>query len=203
MSKYSQSNQDSMEGKKSQFYLANNLYEGVKYVWVKGKDYTVLKPFLGVAEGVVSKVARFTTGSEDLGMLDKNTIKPGLEVIDKNVIDPVICKMNKTFAPIVKQREEIVRLENLYEGAKFMWMKGKHYSILKPFLGAAEDVVSKVARITTGSEDLEILDKNTIKPGLAIIDKKIIIPALGKGEKVSKSFIHLVTKNEIEKLGGE
>merc|ERR1712150_218028 len=104
--------------------------------------------------------------------------------MDEKVINPLILKMGS----IVEQREEILKLESAYEGCKTIWVKGKDYSIVKPFMGVAEGCLMKVAGMTTGSEDLEMLEKKSIKPRIVNIDQKFISPALGKGEEVAKRF---------------
>mmetsp|Transcript_15587 Transcript_15587/g.22204 ORF Transcript_15587/g.22204 Transcript_15587/m.22204 type:complete len:304 (-) Transcript_15587:203-1114(-) len=90
------------------FDVVGHVYEGVKSAWAFGKDVIVFRPFMGAAECVAGKVLNITTGVESLDAADRN-IKPHLEGIDKDILDPAIIKLWSLISPIVGKGDEVVK----------------------------------------------------------------------------------------------
>ncbi len=97
----------------SHYDVVDHVYEGAKSAWAMGKDVSifniaVLKPFLGVAEGVATKILSVAAGVDSLDTVDKN-IKPHLKGIDHDLVDPAIVKLWSIIGPIIGKGDEIVK----------------------------------------------------------------------------------------------
>lgn len=95
------------------FDVVDHVYEGAKSIWAKGKDVSVfnvafLKPFLGVAENVATKVLSVATGTDSLDSVDKN-IKPRLKDFDYGLVDPALVKLWKFLEPIVGKGDQMFK----------------------------------------------------------------------------------------------
>ena len=95
------------------FDVVDHVYEGAKSIWAKGKDVSVfnvafLKPFLGVAENVATKVLSVATGTDSLDSVDKN-IKPRLKDLDYGLVDPALVKLWKILEPIVGKGDQMFK----------------------------------------------------------------------------------------------
>ena len=88
--------------------MIEHVYEGAKTAWGIGKDFVVFKPFMGLAEGVASRVVFVTTGVESLELMDKSII-PHIKGIDTDILDPAIEKLLAVLSPIIGKGEEVVK----------------------------------------------------------------------------------------------
>jgi len=95
------------------FDVVDHVYEGAKSIWAIGKDVSmfniaILKPFMGIAEDVATKVLSVATGADSLDSVDKN-IKPRLKDLDYGLIDPAIVKLWKILEPFVGKGDEMFK----------------------------------------------------------------------------------------------
>jgi hypothetical protein len=93
--------------------VVDHVYEGAKSAWAMGKDVSifhiaVFKPFLGVAEGVATKILSVAAGVDSLDTVDKS-IKPHLKGIDHDLVDPAIQKLWSIIGPIIGKGDEVVK----------------------------------------------------------------------------------------------
>lgn len=93
--------------------VVDHVYEGAKCAWAMGKDVSIfniaiLKPFMGAAEGVATKILSVAAGVDSLDTVDKN-IKPHLKGIDHDLLDPAILKLWNILGPILGKGDEIVK----------------------------------------------------------------------------------------------
>jgi hypothetical protein len=93
--------------------VVDHVYEGAKTAWAMGKDVAIfnvaiLKPFMGVAEGVATKILSVATGVDSLDTVDKS-IKPHLKGIDHDLVDPAILRLWSILGPIFGKGDEIVK----------------------------------------------------------------------------------------------
>lgn len=93
--------------------VVDHVYEGAKSAWAMGKDVSifhiaVLKPFLGVAEGVATKILSVAAGVDSLDTVDKS-IKPHLKGIDHDLVDPAIQKLWSIIGPVIGKGDEVVK----------------------------------------------------------------------------------------------
>jgi len=91
---------------KVSFDVSQHIYEGAKGVWSFGKGIFIVKPFLGIAEGMASKVVG-VVGS-DLESVDKNLIKPKLVGLDTVLINPIVGAVVGVVTPAVQTAGNVV-----------------------------------------------------------------------------------------------
>jgi hypothetical protein len=91
-----------------EFDVVDHVYEGAKSVWSFGKGIIVFKPFMGVAEGVATKVLSITTGVSSLEDADKG-IKCALSGVDKEFIDPAILQLWSLLEPIIGKGDDVLK----------------------------------------------------------------------------------------------
>ena len=90
------------------FDVVDHVYEGVKSAWATGKNIAIFKPFMGVAEGVATKLLSVATGVDSLNAADQN-IKPHVHGIDTAFIDPAIVKLWSLLEPILGKGDEVIK----------------------------------------------------------------------------------------------
>ena len=85
---------------------AEKIYEGAKDAWAWGKGVMVVSPFLGMAEGIASKVVQ--VAGTDLESLD-GQIKPHLSKLDEGILNPAIDAVVGIVLGAVGKSEEILK----------------------------------------------------------------------------------------------
>jgi len=90
------------------YEVVDHVYEGAKSAWATGKNIVIFKPFMGMAEGVTTKLLSLATGVDSLDAADHN-IKPHLQGIDKSFIDPALVKLWSLLEPILAKGDEVVK----------------------------------------------------------------------------------------------
>jgi hypothetical protein len=85
---------------------AEKAYDTAKSVWGWGKSVTILSPFLGLAEGVASKVA--TMAGTSLDSVD-GSIQHQLEVLDGKYLNPAIAAIVNMLMGTVNKSEEVLK----------------------------------------------------------------------------------------------
>merc|ERR1711920_1144492 len=100
------------------YAVSQQVYDGVKAAWGYGCEFTVVKPFLKMGEGIAGKVLNLATGIH----LEKGDeeIKPKLAEFDDAFINPAIARLVGALNPIVGKTDETLRpminimVKNLY-----------------------------------------------------------------------------------------
>jgi hypothetical protein len=111
---------------------AEKAYDAAKGVWAWGKGVFVMKHFLGIAEGLASKVVGMTGSTlEDLD----HAIMPRLQDWDDSLLNPVLQAVVGTILGAAKKSEE--------------FFKPVIFAILKPIGLIKEDESSSEPELTT------------------------------------------------------
>lgn len=106
------------DSEEAHFDVSQHVYDGVKAAWGYGCEFTVVKPFLKMGEGIAGTVLNLTTGI-DLEKGDEE-IKPKLAEFDDAFINPAIARLVGALNPIVGKTDETLRpminimVKNLY-----------------------------------------------------------------------------------------
>lgn len=90
------------------YEMADQVYEKAKKAWSFGKGVSVLKPIMGLAEGVAAKAFSVTVGVDDLEKADI-LIRGHLNSLDKDLVDPAINRLLEVISPYVKKGDDIVQ----------------------------------------------------------------------------------------------
>jgi hypothetical protein len=85
---------------------AEKVYDTAKSVWSWGKTVTILSPFLGIAEGVATKVASMAGTSLD--SVD-GSIQNQLEALDGKYLNPAIAAIVNMLMGTVTKSEEVLK----------------------------------------------------------------------------------------------
>jgi len=99
------------------YEMADQVYEKAKKAWSFGKGVSVLKPIMGLAEGVAAKAINVTVGVDDLEKVDI-LIRGQLNSLDKDLVDPAINRLWEVISPYVKKGDDIVQTIIRLKGKK-------------------------------------------------------------------------------------
>lgn len=88
--------------------LSLHALDAAKNVWAFGKGTFVLKPFIGLAESIVTTVLNSTVGM-DLPELETEFIRPNLENLDGALLNPAITSAVNFVHPWFNKTEELVK----------------------------------------------------------------------------------------------
>jgi len=86
--------------------IAQNVYKGAKGIWSWGKEKTPFSPFLGLAEGVASKV--IGVAGSNLEEID-GTIQPQLAGLDSKFLNPTLYAIVELILGGVSKSENFIR----------------------------------------------------------------------------------------------
>lgn len=89
------------------YAVSQQVYDGVKAAWGYGCEFTVVKPFLKMGEGIAGKVLNLATGIH----LEKGDeeIKPKLAEFDDAFVNPAIARLLEALSPVVGKTDETLR----------------------------------------------------------------------------------------------
>jgi hypothetical protein len=87
--------------------VASNAYDVAKKIWSWGKKQMLVKPFLGMAEGVASKVVGIALGGMTLETVDEK-VGEHLHGFDDSVLNPALTALIKVLLGAVGKASDIV-----------------------------------------------------------------------------------------------
>jgi len=106
--KMAESTPTTTEEEHPHFHVVDQVYEGAKTAWSATKSFPIFTPFLGLAEGVTTKVISIAGAGSSLQEVDEK-LKPHLTGIDSDLLDPAIEKIVGLVIGVVGKGDEIFK----------------------------------------------------------------------------------------------
>ncbi len=106
--KMAESTPTTTEEEHPHFHVVDQVYEGAKTAWSATKSFPIFTPFLGLAEGVTTKVISIAGAGSSLQEVDEK-LKPHLTGIDSDLLDPAIEKIVGLVMGVVGKGDEIFK----------------------------------------------------------------------------------------------